>query len=63
LIAENPKIGKLQDNIVINLRSFPYKNYLIFYFPNQSGIEIYRVFHGARDTEDLFDEIIEGLKP
>jgi toxin ParE1/3/4 len=63
LLAQNPKLGTLKDKYVINMRSFPHKNYVIFYFPIENGIEIYRVIHGAMDIDDLFDEIIEGLKP
>ncbi len=63
LLTENPKLGRSQDKLIFNLRSFPYKNYTIFYFPNETGVEIYRVFHGARDVEDLFEDYFEGLKP
>jgi toxin ParE1/3/4 len=63
LLSVNQKLGKSCDSYIIGLRSFPYKSYLIFYFPIEKGIEIYRVIHGARDIDDLFDEIIEGLKP
>ena len=63
LLAENPKLGVSRENYIIGMRSFPYKNYLIFYFPLDNGIEIYRVIHGARDINEMFDELIEGLKP
>lgn len=63
LFAENPKIGRLQDNVILNLRSFPFKNYVIFYFIGENRIEIYRVLHGARDIEWLFEDFFEGLKP
>lgn len=63
LLAENPKLGRMHDEFVLNLRSFPYKKYMIFYFPIENGVEIYRVLHGARDIEDLFEEFFEGLKP
>jgi toxin ParE1/3/4 len=63
LLAANPKIGRTHDNLILNLRSFPFKNYVIFYFTRENSIEIYRVLHGARDIESLFDEFFEGLKP
>ncbi len=63
LLAENPKIGMAKDNFTLNLRAFPYKNYVIFYFPIENGVEIYRVLHGARDIDELFEEFFEGLKP
>lgn len=63
LLAENPKIGTAKDNFTLNLRAFPYKNYVIFYFPIENGVEIYRVLHGARDIDSLFEDFFEGLKP
>jgi toxin ParE1/3/4 len=32
-----------------------FDQYLIFYRPTESGVEIIRVIHGKRDVEDLFD--------
>ena len=32
-----------------------FENYLVFYRPTESGVEIIRVLHGARDIESLFD--------
>lgn len=63
MLADNPQIGRAHDEYLVNLRSFPYKDYVIFYFPNENGIEIYRVLHGARDIESLFEDYFEGLKP
>lgn len=63
LLAENPKLGRAQNNIIFNLRSFPYKTYTIFYFPTEIGVEIYRVLHSSRNIEDLFEDYFEGLKP
>lgn len=63
LLAENPKLGRIHENYIIGMRSFPHKNYLIFYFPIEDGIEIYRIFHGARDIDSLIEDFFEGLKP
>ncbi len=63
LLAENPNIGRRHDQVVVNLRSFPHKKYIIFYFETENGVEIYRVLHGARNIEDLFEGYFEGLKP
>jgi toxin ParE1/3/4 len=63
LLAENPNIGRRHDEIIIKLRSFPHKKYIIFYFESENGVEIYRVLHGARNIEDLFEDYFEGLKP
>jgi toxin ParE1/3/4 len=63
LLAKNPKIGRSHDEFIVHLRSFPHKKYVIFYFPTENGIEVYRILHGARDIEDLFDRYFIGLKP
>ncbi len=63
LLSENPKLGKLKDKYIIDIRSFSHKHYVIFYFPTENGIEIYRVIHDARDIDDLFESQFEGLKP
>ena len=42
-----------------NLRSFRvsgFDDYLIFCSPIPDGIEVYHVYHGARDLERLFEE-------
>ena len=63
LLAENPKLGRTHDKFIINLRSFPYKKYVIFYFPIENGVEIYRIFYSARNIEDRVKDFFEGLKP
>ena len=63
LLADNPKIGRAHDEYVLDLRSFPYKDYTVFYFPIENGVEIYRILHGARDIDSLFEDFFEGLKP
>lgn len=63
LLAENPSIGKNHSQLMVDIRSFPYKKYVIYYFPIENGVEIYRVIHGARNAENLFEDYFEGLKP
>ncbi|NJK75351.1 MAG: type II toxin-antitoxin system RelE/ParE family toxin [Microcoleus sp. SU_5_6] len=36
-----------------------FKRYLIFYRTAETGIEILRVLHGARDLEAILDEYLE----
>lgn len=61
LLAQNPNIGKKRDEIIINLRSFPHNKNIIFYFPIENGVEIFRVIHSSRDIETLFTDYFEGL--
>lgn len=62
LLETNPQIGRERSNFLVNLRSFPIKNYVIFYFPIPDGVEIYRVFHASRDVDEIFDNYFDGLK-
>lgn len=63
LLAENPKLGRVHNEFILNLRSFPYKKYVIFYFPTETGVEIYRILHSSRNIDELFEDFFEGLKP
>lgn len=54
LLADFPEIGRSCNNLQAKLKSFPMENYLIFYRPMASGIEIVRIVSGYRDLEVLF---------
>jgi len=62
LLADNKEIGTRQDDFIVEMRLFPFKKYHIYYFPNKDGVEIYRVLHGRRNIEGLFEDYFEGLK-
>ncbi|MGH9942446.1 MAG: type II toxin-antitoxin system RelE/ParE family toxin [Pyrinomonadaceae bacterium] len=47
--------------MLIILRSYSVKNYLIFYQPFEDRIDILRVLHGARDIESIFDRFLDSL--
>ena len=53
-LAQNPHMGRLRPDLRPGLRSFPVRNYLIFYMPMEDGIEIARVLSGFRDVEGMF---------
>ena len=50
-----PEIGRQRDDILLHVRSVVVKRYVIFYQINRQRIEIWRVWHGARDLKKLFD--------
>lgn len=52
LLAENPMLGAARPAFKNGLRSFRFTNYMIFYFPTDFGVEIFRVLHGRRDITD-----------
>ncbi len=61
LLRDNPLIGREQNRILVNLRSFAVKKYVIFYQPFDNGVEILRVLHSSRDIENLFDEFFDSI--
>ncbi len=62
LLEANPKLGRRQDDFIVEMRMFPFKKYYIYYFPTKDGVEIYHVLHGSRDVEGEFEDFFEGLK-
>ena len=63
LLVEQPLSGKSfvarADNLK-GIRRFPvsgaFRKHLIFYRPNDAGIEIVRVLHGSRDIEAILTQ-------
>jgi toxin ParE1/3/4 len=53
LLSERPHIGRARTELGLEIRSFPYRRYLILYRIIDEGVEIIRVVHGARDLRDL----------
>ena len=62
MLVDNPNLGKSRSDILLNLRSFPLKKYIIFYVPTENGIEIFRVIHSSRNIERLFDDFFGDLE-
>ena len=54
LYAQNPRMGRVRDQLAPGLRSFSVGKYLAFYRIVPDGIELVRVLHGARDLKALF---------
>ncbi|MFH1741440.1 MAG: type II toxin-antitoxin system RelE/ParE family toxin [bacterium] len=61
-LLQMPQMGSpriFQNPDLRHLRMWPipgFEKHLIFYRPTETGIEIIRVLHGARDIEAVFDE-------
>lgn len=49
MLAETPFAGRDRSDLRAELRSFPVRNYLIFYMPTPDGVEVVRVMHGRQD--------------
>ena len=55
-LAKFPQLGRERSELAPFLRTFPVKNYLIFYRPIDEGIEIVRILHGSQDIETIFQD-------
>ena len=49
LLATQPRMGRLRDDLIPELRSFPIGRYIVYFFPASDGIDLVRVLHSARD--------------
>lgn len=56
LVASFPNMGKDYSWIALNLKGIIFNDYVLFYFPQENGIEIVRVVNGRRDLKALFEE-------
>ncbi len=54
-LAQNPKVGRLRDDVGEGYRSFPQGGHVIFYVIDEDGVAIIGVPHGAMDIEAYFD--------
>jgi toxin ParE1/3/4 len=52
-LGRRPHLGRNRPELAADLRSFPIGRYVIFYRAQDSGVEITRVLHGARDVESI----------
>lgn len=56
-LARHPLLGRTRPELAPGLRSFPHRQYVIFYRPIDRGIEVVRVLHGSRDIFPLFEDL------
>jgi toxin ParE1/3/4 len=54
-LASMPQMGRRREELTPGLRSFPVRDYIIFYRPIADGVEIIRVLLGAQDLPPLFE--------
>lgn len=55
LLAEHPELGERQPGLADGVyRRFSVQSYVIYYAPDEKGITVVRVLHGARDETGLF---------
>jgi toxin ParE1/3/4 len=54
MLAKNPEMGTLHNDLLPNLRAWSVGRYVVFFRPESDGIDVVRVVHGARDFPSLF---------
>jgi toxin ParE1/3/4 len=54
LLATQPLMGQLRDDLRPGLRIFVADSYVILYYPLRDGIEVAGIVHAARHIEWLF---------
>ncbi|HEY9834602.1 MAG TPA: type II toxin-antitoxin system RelE/ParE family toxin [Stenomitos sp.] len=62
-LAAFPDMGRKRDDLLEGLHCFPVKSYVLFYRRTQEGIEIFRILHGRRDIESVFESSSPELEP
>ena len=50
-LAIHPFSGKERNELGSEVRSFPVRDYVLFYLPIEDGILLLRVLHGSRDID------------
>ncbi len=55
LLARQPLMGRERGELAVDVRSFPFGRYVIFYVPLADGIDVLRVLHSSMDIEARFD--------
>jgi toxin ParE1/3/4 len=56
LLAQFPSSGRVRDELLAGLRSYPAGDFVIFYRILETTVEVVRVLHGRRDIDVIFDE-------
>ncbi|TAE79001.1 MAG: type II toxin-antitoxin system RelE/ParE family toxin [Verrucomicrobia bacterium] len=54
LWATQPLIGRPRDELASGLRSMPFGRYVVYFMPMHDGIDVVRVLHSTRDTDNHF---------
>lgn len=54
LICSAPEIGRIRDELLPGIRSFPIKRYIVYYRVAAQSIEIIRILSGYRDIDSIF---------
>ena len=54
LLCSSPEIGRMREELLPGLRSFPIKRYVVYYRVAAESVEIIRILSGYRDIDSIF---------
>jgi toxin ParE1/3/4 len=57
LLATFPMLGRERNDIVIGMRCLVMDEYLIFYQPHDTEVEIWHIRHSAQDSTDFLPHV------
>ncbi|MBP0016041.1 MAG: type II toxin-antitoxin system RelE/ParE family toxin [Cyanobacteria bacterium SBLK] len=55
-VANFPNMGKSYEQFAPGLRGFIVNNYIIFYYPQEEGINVVKIASGYQDLQSLFSD-------
>jgi toxin ParE1/3/4 len=56
LLGQFPNVGRARNDLLPELRSYPAKDFVIFYRLLTNTVEVVRVIHGSRDILAIFKD-------
>ena len=62
LLKSHPGLGRLRSFLVPGIRSWviaDFLNYIVFYLPTKTEVQILAVLHGARDLPKVMEQRLE----
>jgi toxin ParE1/3/4 len=54
LLASMPEMGRQREELLVGLRSFPVRRYIIFYRIQENILEIIQIVSGYQDIDAIF---------
>ncbi len=52
-------LGRARPELHLDIRSFPFRNYVIFFRYDEKTLEIVNIIHGHRDIERYYNDITD----
>lgn len=53
-LSEMPRMGRIREELLPGLRSFPVRRYMVYYRIHNQILEVVRVLHSRQDVDSYF---------